>query len=198
MRTIPSRLALSLALVLAACSKPPAEAPPATVEAATAPAERLASGEAAANASVADQDRQSALEETEGAEELAINEPMPPLDESSAPPKVLARAMLQSLRDGVSVSGEVTLYEDPYGTRLLRLENLRSPADLTVELALTREEKPGTVAAGDLLAVGALKGASGNMNYTLGADVKLSDRRSLVLVVPGESAPLAYCPLTPP
>lgn len=179
------------ALALGACGKQSAE--PEASAAAPAPIASTAASKTAAVA--ADPDLQTALDQTEDAE-LEINEPMPPLDESSAPPTVLARAMLKPLRAGVAVSGEVTLYQDPYGTRLLRIEDLQSPAGLAVDVAFSNEAEPSSTAG--LLPVGALKGASGNMNYTIGSDVDLKSRRSLVLVVQGEAVPLAYCPLTPP
>lgn len=155
--------------------------------------------EAAAAAGAVQEKEWETIEEQTEREDLAVNEPMPPVDESSAPPTVLARSALQAVKPGAEVVGEVTLYQDAYGTGLLRIENLRSSEDDGVELALARVANPARYEdVQDPIIIGELKGESGNMNYTISPDIALSEQGSLVLIQRKARVLVGFCPLTRP
>lgn len=183
--------ALLVALTCTACGKQSAEpAAVATAESAAAPASE------SQGSSSPSPTEDAALAESEAP---GINEPMPPLDEFETPPKVLARGPLKNLRPDLSISADIVIYQADDGSRLLRIENLLTPADQVLELALAHNADPtaSTMLEGTQT-IGALKGARGNMNYLVNRELDLSRQRSLVLMARGEATALAYIALVPP
>jgi hypothetical protein len=164
--------------LLAACGKKKAE------EAAAAPGSPAATTPAAPGDPIVVQDTGSG--EPEAIPTVAVDEAMPPMDEGAAAPKVIAQGQFKQAGSEVAVSGEATLYDDGFGTRLLRIENLKSPHGFSMEVGFTTAEAPTDAKSlkGRVI-IGTLKGASGNMNYLIGREIDLTGMRSLVLYEPG-------------
>ena len=129
-------------------------------------------------------------------EEVSINEPMPPVDEEGAPPKITAQGKCQGADAAHSVSGEVTIYDAGFGSRLLRIENLKSQG--AGELGLAHSAAPAAADVTAMASLGALKGASGNMNYLVERKLDLAPPRALVLVARDTHALIGYCTLAAP
>jgi hypothetical protein len=93
----------------------------------------------------------------------------------------------------------VAVYEAPDGSRLLRLENLRAPQDVRIDLALSRQPEPQSVKdLAEGLSVGPLKGPSGNMNYLLADAIDFAAVRAFVLIDRQRQAVLASAPVSKP
>lgn len=173
---------LAMGLLAACGKKKPEEAAGAT----TAPEAAAKPGPDATPAEVAAAAAPDAPGLAEGVSDVAIDEAMPPMDEGAAAPKVLAQGQFKSAGSEVTVSGEATLYDDGFGTRLLRIENLKSPHGFAMEAAFVLSDAPAST--NDLknrVVIGMIKGATGNMNYLIGREVDLTGMRSLVLYEPG-------------
>lgn len=114
---------------------------------------------------------------------VAIDEHMPPIDESKGSPELMLQGQLRPLNAEQDVSGNVLLYRMPDQSHLLRIEFLRvadKAPDLDVALARMSEPKSQADLQG-VLAVGPLKGPSGNMNYVIPKSEDVSELHSLVL-----------------
>lgn len=177
---------LSLALVLNACSKQQPAPEPAegtTAPTATTPVPATAP-EAEAEAAGARQD-------------VAIDEPLPPFEEDSGI-VMASRSPLKPADASLAISGDVFLYEAPDGSRLVRLENLKTPRELRVDVALSRSANPGSAEAAEARVIGGLKGSSGNMNYLLEGGYDLKGVQSFVLLEHGQPRVLAAAPFSKP
>lgn len=120
---------------------------------------------------------------------LAIDERMPPIDESKGAPQRMLTGQLLPLNPEQDVSGNVTIYKMPDQSHLLRIENLHfvdKAPDLDVALArVASPRSPEDLQ--NLLALGALKGPSGNMNYLIPREQDVSEMHSLVLLLRGDN-----------
>lgn len=115
---------------------------------------------------------------------FAVNEPMPPVDESVGAPQLMVEGQLNPLLPERDVSGNVRVYRMPDRSALLRIESLQI-ADKTSDLdvVLTRQAEPKTQAdLAGMLPVAALKGASGNMNYMIPKDQDISELHGVALL----------------
>lgn len=132
------------------------------------------------------------------ADGIAVNEPMPPVDEG-ANVQLRGRGQLQSLDNSVNITGEVRLFQAGDGAQLLRLQEINTPAVLALDVVFTTAPEPKT--ANDLqnsVPVGALKGATGNMNYLFPKTTDLSDVRAVALVDRNSKQVIAYVTLSTP
>ncbi|HVT36354.1 MAG TPA: hypothetical protein VHE37_12250 [Nevskiaceae bacterium] len=129
-------------------------------------------------------------------EEVSINEPMPPVDEEGAPPIITAQGKCQGAA-GATVSGDVTIYDAGSGSRLLRIENLKSPGG-TTDIGLVTSNAPTTADLSAIATLGSLKGASGNMNYLVDRKLALSPPRALALAAHDRHELIGWCSLVPP
>lgn len=187
MRTL---ILVVLALLLAACGEKPAP-----VATAPAPAAKVAPiGPAEDDLATAE----AATAEQTQSQNVAVDEPLPPLEEISG--IVTDSISNWSVADPeVEISGKVLLYTAPDGSRLLRLEDLRTPKDLRIDLALSNSARPASPEeARAARVVGALKGPSGNMNYLLEAGISLNGVVSFVLLENGQGRILASAPRSRP
>jgi hypothetical protein len=129
---------------------------------------------------------------------VAIDEPLPPFEEDSGI-QLVSESRWRALDAAMPVSGAVAVYEAPDGSRLLRLENLRAPQDVRIDLALSRQPEPQSVKdLAEGLSVGPLKGPSGNMNYLLADAIDFAAVRAFVLIDRQRQAVLASAPVSKP
>lgn len=130
--------------------------------------------------------------------DVAVNEPLPPFEDDSG--IILAsKSVLRTADAALNISGDVLLYEAPDGSRLLRLENLQSPKEVRIDLALSRVAAPASAEdARNAVLIGALKGPSGSMNYLLESSVSIDGVRAFVLLERGQPRVLASAPLSKP
>jgi predicted small lipoprotein YifL len=125
----------------------------------------------------------------------AVNEPMPPIDESKPLPVVLMRGPLQAAK-GMQAKGWVSVYRLQDNTLQLRIESLEiagvaNPIDVVL-LQSSGEIGPELLKLGRN--VGPLKGLSGRMGYPL-ADDWLSHFNAIALRVHGSDTLVASAEL---
>ncbi len=129
-------------------------------------------------------------------EEVSINEPMPPVDEEGAPPKITAQGKCRGADAQHPVTGDVVIYDAGSGSRLLRIENLKAAG--AGDLGLVHSVEPAAADVTAMASLGALKGASGNMNYLVERKLELAPPRSLVLLARDTHALVGICSLEAP
>jgi len=175
-------------IALSACGDKQAAPPPATPESAAPTVEPLAPAP----------EPEPDLAAADPALDVAVNEPLPPFEDDSG--IILAsKSVLRASDAALAISGDVLLYEAPDGSRLLRLENLQSPKDLRIDLALSRVAAPASAEdARTAMLIGALKGPSGSMNYLLESNVSVDGVRAFVLLEHGQPRVLASAPFVKP
>lgn len=182
LKKIAAVLVISL---LAACGDKPAPPPPEAAPASATPA-------------AVPMEAPTVAEPMPEAQGPAVNEPMPPVDEG-ANVQLRGRGQLQSLDNSVNITGEVRLFQAGDGAHLLRLQEINTPSALALDVIFTRVPEPKTAEdTQSSLAVGALKGATGNMNYLFPKTTDLSDVRAVALVDRSSKQVVAYVTLATP
>lgn len=119
---------------------------------------------------------------------FAIDEAMPPIDESKGSPELQVRGQVLPKDPEQDVSGNVMIYKMPDQSHLLRIELLNIAGDApALDVALARSASPQSAAdLQGLLTIGSLKGPSGNMNYVIPKGQDVSELHSFVLLRHGE------------
>ena len=111
-----------------------------------------------------------------------VNEPAPVVKKDSATQRLFSGPLQATA--GHTVSGGVALMrsEDGYA---IRIEHLRIDGILPeLDVVLSTQTSVGSVAdLGSVLALGEIKGATGNMNYPLSAGVDPAQYHTLVLLL---------------
>lgn len=164
----------------------------------SAPATQDAAAEAAPVAAAGDATSASEPPVPAAPPAVAIDEHMPPIDESKGAPQLMLTGQLLPLNPEQDVSGNVMLYKMPDQSHLLRIENLHFiNAAPDLDLALARIASPHSPEdLQNLLALGALKGPSGNMNYLIPKEQDVSEMHSLVLLLRGDNQLFASASLS--
>jgi len=123
--------------------------------------------------------------------DYVVDEPLPPFDEGGGRPSLVAQS-------AVSSGGQMSLYEAPDGTRLLRFEDLSVAAAPDLEVVLSKSAAPSAEDFAAAISLGALKGARGNQNYLVSSKLALKPLQTVAVISRSQNVVLATAPLIPP
>ena len=127
---------------------------------------------------------------------MAVNEPMPPIDESKPLPKLLLMGKFHAVKKDGNVSGVVKLYHMQDGGYLLRMDNFKIESAVpTLDVAILPAHTLEDVnELRGVWTVGPLKGPSGRMGYPV-AEEWVASIDTVVLVKNGQHKAFAVAPL---
>ncbi len=128
-----------------------------------------------------------------------VNEQFPVASANTARPVALAAGSFHS--NAHETGGGATIYQQPDGSRVLRLSDFRTSngPDVQVYLVAAPDVNDNeTVTRAGFIALGALKGNIGDQNYELPADVDLARYRSVTIWCRRFGVNFGTAPLAPP